>query len=51
MQPHLTTPTSAQVLMWARRLPDGVDYQPGMVVDGRGQVAAVFDTATGTYEV
>jgi hypothetical protein len=35
----------------ARRLPAGKPYPEGMTVDGKGQVSAVYDTATGAYKV
>jgi len=63
-QPNHTTPhnpkTNAtttphrkpnKLALWARRLPDGVAYPPGMVVDGQGQVSSVYDYADGTYQV
>ena len=49
---HATlVPGGDKVLVWARRLPDGVAYPEGMSPNGQGEVGALFDTATGTYTV
>ena len=44
-------PGTTRVVLWARRLPEGVAYQPGMSPNGEGEVSSVFDTATGEYFV
>jgi hypothetical protein len=48
---HAHAHARAQVVVWSRRLPQGVAYQAGMSPNGRGEVSSVFDTATGTYVV
>ncbi|KIZ02371.1 hypothetical protein MNEG_5590 [Monoraphidium neglectum] len=42
-------PATDQVLLWSRRLPNGVAPQPGMSPNGRGEVSSIYDTVTGTY--
>ncbi|KAI8465624.1 MAG: hypothetical protein J3K34DRAFT_525211 [Monoraphidium minutum] len=44
-------PRSDKVVLWARRLPEGVAYPPGMSPDGVGEVSSVYDTNTGVYTV